>query len=109
MNHFFRLTAVGLFLISFSPDLFSQPAGITGSDGDSMVIYKWDVSSKRIGDGKYELVFSTNGVAGWQLYSPSQTIADLTTTEIKFGDSAISQRDGFIESGTAKSVLTPVS
>jgi len=109
MNHFFRLTAVGLFLISFSPGLFSQPARITGSDGDSMVIYKWDVSSKRIGDGKYELVFSTNGVAGWQLYSPSQTIADLTTTEIKFGDSAIGQQDGFIESGTAKSVLTPIS
>jgi hypothetical protein len=48
------------------------------------------------------LIFSTTGVPGWQLYSPSQTIPDLSTTELKFGDSAIEQQKNFAETGLQK-------
>src|SRR5437773_12332172 len=58
--------------------------------------FKWTVTSKKIADGKYELNFSTNGVAGWQLYSAQQTIPELVS-ELKFGDSAIKQENGFVK------------
>jgi hypothetical protein len=84
-----------LVFVFVSHDVFSQ---------DSLSIYKWDVSSKKIGEGKYELIFSTTGVPGWQLYSPSQTAPDLTTTEIKFGDSTVDQQKNFAESGSSKEI-----
>jgi cytochrome c biogenesis protein CcdA/thioredoxin-related protein len=92
-----RLFRIIVFLLSvfITGDLFSQ---------DSLSIYKWDVSSKKIGEGKYELIFSTKGVPSWQLYSPSQTAPDLTTTEIKFGDSAIEQQKNFVENGSSKEI-----
>lgn len=72
------------------------------------VDYKWKISSRKIGNGKYELIFSTNGVPGWQLYSSSQTVADLTTTELHFEDSAVAIRGGFIEKGLEKEMSSPV-
>jgi cytochrome c biogenesis protein CcdA/thioredoxin-related protein len=66
-------------------------------------IYKWNVTSKKLADGKYELTFSTSGEAGWQLYSTSQTIDGLVT-ELKFGDSAIKVENGFKESGETKEI-----
>jgi cytochrome c biogenesis protein CcdA/thioredoxin-related protein len=98
MNHILRITVYSFFFIFSSLYLFCQyPAAI----------YKWDVSSKKTGEGKYELVFSTEGVAGWQLYSPSQTTPDLTTTEIKFGDSTIHQQNDFAENGISKEIESP--
>jgi len=98
MNQIVRI--VGFLLFVFvTNDLFSQ---------DSLPVYKWDVSSKKTGDGQYELIFSTTGVPGWQLYSPSQKISDLTTTEVKFGDSAIAQQKDFAESGASREVNNTV-
>ena len=98
MNRLFRI--IGFLVFVFvSGDVFSQ---------DSLSIYKWDVSSKKIGEGKYELTFSTTGISGWQLYAPSQTIPDLTTTEIKFGDSAIDQQKNFDEKGSSKEINSTV-
>ena len=94
MNHLFRI--IGFLAFFFiNNDLFSQ---------DSLSIYKWAVSSHKIGAGRYELIFSTGGVPGWQLYSPSQTAPDLTTTEIRFGDSAIDQQKNFAENGSSKEI-----
>src|SRR6185369_3277078 len=98
MNCLFRII-VFLVFVFVSHDVFSQ---------DSLSIYKWDVSSKKIGEGKYELIFSTTGVPGWQLYSPSQPDPDLTTTEIKFGDSAIVQQKNFAENGSSKEINSTV-
>jgi cytochrome c biogenesis protein CcdA/thioredoxin-related protein len=98
MNHILRITAFNLFFILSSLCLFSQ---------DPTVVYKWNFSSKKIGEGRYELTFSTDGVSGWQLYSPTQAIPDLTTTEIKFGDSAIGQKNGFTENGISKEIISP--
>ncbi|TMI90346.1 MAG: DUF255 domain-containing protein [Bacteroidetes bacterium] len=94
MNYFARIPAFSLFLIFCSVSLFSQEP----------VNYSWDISSKKISENKYELIFSTTGVTGWQLYSPAQTIPELTTTELKFGDSAISLVQGFAEIGPPKKV-----
>ena len=97
MNLITRIIAFSLLFIFFKAPLYSQDSAV----------YKWTVKSKKVGEGKYELIFSTNGVPGWQLYSPSQTTTDLITTEIKFDDSAILQRDGFTEGGIAKEVTSP--
>lgn len=72
------------------------------------VTYKWNVTSKKTGEGKYELIFSTNGIPGWQLYSSSQTIPDLSTTELKFGDSSINQQNSFTENGNSKEINSSV-
>ena len=98
MTYFARITACCLSFLIVSGSIYSQP----------LVEYKWTVSSKKIGDGKFEIVFSTNGVQGWQLYSSIQTVPDLTTTELTFTDSAIVSKGGFIEKGTAKEISSPV-
>ncbi|HEV8506667.1 MAG TPA: hypothetical protein VGQ53_14755, partial [Chitinophagaceae bacterium] len=98
MKQVFRIIGFLLFVF-LTNDLFSQ---------DSLSIYKWTVSSKKTGEGRFELIFSTTGVPGWQLYSPSQTIPDLTTTEIKFGDSAIEQQKNVVEGGSSKEINSTV-
>ncbi len=98
MNRIFCKFFLNLFFIFINLQLFSQDSAI----------YKWNVSSKKIGEGSYELVFSTKGVKGWQLYSPSQTVPDLAMAEINFGDSAIKQEKEFSESGMSKEIESPV-
>ncbi len=98
MNHLFRIISFCFFLVFFVTSLHSQDSAL----------YKWKISTRKIVQGKYELVFSTDGVKGWQLYSPSQTVPDLTTTELKFGDSAISQEGGFNEHGVVEEISSPV-
>jgi thiol:disulfide interchange protein DsbD len=98
MTYFARITAFCLFFLFVAGTTYSQ----------SLADYKWTVSSKKIGDGKFEIIFSTDGVEGWQLYSSIQTVPDLNTTELTFTDSAIVAQRGFIEKGTAKEISSPV-
>ena len=39
---------------------------------DAPAKYEWNVTSKKVADNRYELIFSTAGVSGWQLYEPGQ-------------------------------------
>ena len=71
-------------------------------------VYKWNYKSRKTGDGKYELIFTTNGVAGWQLYAPNQEFAGVKTVELKFGDSSIVIERAFSESGVSKTFLSPI-
>jgi cytochrome c biogenesis protein CcdA len=71
------LTVIVLFI--FNLPAFSQDFAST---------FQWNVSTKKIADGKFELSFSTQGAAGWQLYAP-QVISEFKTIEILFADSAI--------------------
>src|SRR5947207_75894 len=98
MNFISRITITGLSFIFFNAFVYSQDSAN----------YNWTISSKKTGDGQYELIFSTNGVNGWQLYSPSQTNPDLVTTELKFGDSAVTQANDFFENGMSKVITSPV-
>lgn len=83
-----RLIAVISGLLFLTP-AFSQ---------DSLAIFPWKVTSKKIADATYELSFSTAPVNGWLLYSPHQT-TDLETTELQFGDSLIRTEGKFSEKG----------
>lgn len=93
MNPIYRLAAfLLLFFIIGTHNLSAQ--------GDVASPYKWTISAKKIGEGKYELSFSTNGAQGWQLYSSAQPDSTFGTTTLSFGDSAISFEKNFAESGT---------
>ncbi len=66
-------------------------------------IYKWNYKSQKTGDGKYELIFSTNGINGWQLYAPGQELGGVKTVELKFSDSSISVEKEFLPTGESRS------
>ena len=70
--------------------------------------YKWEYKSKKIGDKKYELIFSSKGVQGWQLYAPNQILNGVRTAEILFADSSIIVDTSFISSGTLKTFASPI-
>jgi len=79
-------------ILSFYIFLFS----LTGMAQDSAAtVHKWKVESKKIGDGKYELIFTTAAAGNWQIYAPGQVLLDVKTTELKFPDSAIQQQGEF--------------
>ncbi|HLF45426.1 MAG TPA: cytochrome c biogenesis protein CcdA, partial [Chitinophagaceae bacterium] len=88
-----------LFLFLFSVSSFSQDTG---------ALYKWTFSSNKLTDGKYELVFITEGVNGWQLYAPNQEPGGVKTVELSFPDSAISFNGIFSDSGDSKTFSSPI-
>ena len=88
---------LNLFCIAYS---FAQ---------DSVVaVQKWNVESKKTGDGKYELIFSAPIKENWQVYAPNQTLLDTKTTELKFADSAIVQEGNFILEGKPKEISSVI-
>ncbi|MFM7672368.1 MAG: protein-disulfide reductase DsbD family protein [Bacteroidota bacterium] len=83
MNRLFRSIVsflLGIVFLLPGNKLFAQSA-------DSL--FRWQVSSQKISDHRYELRFSVSLADGWQLYAPDQSILDIATTEIKFPDSSI--------------------
>lgn len=74
------------------PTLFAQ---------DSLQPFQWQVSSKKLGDKVYELVFQTNGNKNWQLYAP-QLLNEVATTELQLVDSSIVQDGNFVVSGSTQ-------
>jgi thiol:disulfide interchange protein len=66
--------------------------------------YAWEVTSKRIAPGQYELIFSTKANPQWELYAPNQSLAEVPTTELRLADSAVKIVGPFVEEGTAKTV-----
>lgn len=81
MSFFQKLVAAVFLFIPFT--LFSQDS--------TQVITDWQVNSKKIGEGKYELDFKATVPANWQVYAPNQVLLDVKTTELKFPDSSITQ------------------
>lgn len=92
MRKLFLLVASILF---FSGFLLAQ---------DSKALYHWKFESHKLGAGKYELVFSTEGVAGWQLYAPNQELGGVPSVELFFPDSAVRVEGSFMESGNSKTL-----
>lgn len=78
--------------------LFSV-AGLFGLAQDSTQVFKWNISSKKISKHTYELVFSTQGSRGWDLYAPNQTLSEVPTTSISLSDSAFQLSGNFKQSG----------
>src|SRR5688572_25413868 len=71
-------------------------------------VYTWTVSSKKISEGKYELVFSTRGAKDWELYAPDQSINEVKMAELRFNDSSIIVLAEFVETGEAKTFNSPI-
>jgi thiol:disulfide interchange protein DsbD len=75
---------------------------------DTVAVYSWNYSSKKISEGKYELIFSTTGASGWQLYAPNQQPGGVKTVELTFPDSAISVEGSLLDSGESKTFGSPI-
>lgn len=97
-----RLIARNCFFFLF---LF---ASIAVQAQDNASVYKWKVISRKIGDKQYELIFSTGGAKGWQLYAPNQVLSEVPTTEYHFNDSAINVKGTTIDSGAIARFQSPI-
>ncbi len=75
---------------------------------DTVAVYHWNYSSKKISEGKYELIFSTTGANGWQLYAPNQQPGGVKTVELTFSDSAIIVEGSLLDSGESKTLGSPI-
>jgi cytochrome c biogenesis protein CcdA/thioredoxin-related protein len=69
---------------------------------DSTQVYKWNVTSKKIADHTYELIFATQGNAGWNLYAPDQDLSGVVSASLTLNDSAFNLVDKFKQTGTVK-------
>ena len=99
LRYFTRISCFITLLLFFSSKIISQ---------DSVSVYNWKVLSKKIGEGKYELNFSTTGAKGWQLYAPNQEPGGVKTVELSFPDSAVSVEGDFKDQGPSKSFSSPI-
>jgi len=63
-------------------------------------IFKWTVTSKKIGDASYELHFKTEGAPGWKLFSPNEVLNDVPSAELLISDSSIAVDKSAKEAGT---------
>ena len=77
--------------------LFCFPLFLNAQDS-TLSAPTWEVSSRKTGEGKFELSFKSNA-RDWQIYAPGQKLLDVNTTELKFADSSIVQDGLFIHEG----------
>ena len=89
----FRVAFLGISFLLLNLISFAQ---------DSIQVFNWNVTSKKIADHTYELVFSTNGNAGWNLYAPNQDFGGTPSASLALSDSAYHLVRPFTQTGTAK-------
>ena len=85
--------------------LFFHPSFVFGQDSAN---YQWTIASKKIADKKYELIFSTTGASGWQLYAPNQAPGDVKSVDLIIKDSSIAIEKEFTESGMSKTLNSSI-
>jgi thiol:disulfide interchange protein DsbD len=88
-----RIGFLSFFFLIASLFLFAQ---------DSVQTFKWNVSSKKISDHTYELIFSTPGNPEWNLYAPDQDLSGVASAALTLNDSAFHLAGQFKQTGTAK-------
>jgi hypothetical protein len=69
---------------------------------DSTQVFKWNVSSKKISDHTYQLIFSTQGNSQWNLYAPDQDLSGVASASLTFNDSAFHLIGQFKQTGAVK-------
>jgi cytochrome c biogenesis protein CcdA/thioredoxin-related protein len=69
---------------------------------DSTQVIRWSVSSKKVSDKVYELVFSTQGNSQWNLYAPNQDLGGVASASLTLNDSAFHVLDEMKQAGTVK-------
>jgi hypothetical protein len=75
---------------------------------DNSGISGWTAESRKIGDGRYEIIFKLSSTGDWQLYAPNQVLLDVNTTELSFADSNIVQKGNFVLSQSPQKVKSSV-
>jgi cytochrome c biogenesis protein CcdA/thioredoxin-related protein len=98
MQGIFTRTFVLLSLVFFSVISFAQDS----------TVYQWKYKSKKIGERKYELIFTTDSANGWQLYAPNQDLGGVQTVELKLADSTITVERNFKVDGQSKTFISPI-
>ena len=90
-----------LLLILFIPfAAFSQ-------DSSTTAVFQWTVKANKLTDKKFELLFSSTGGAGTQLFAPSQDLDGTASVELIFNDSSI-QLESFVANGNTKTITSPL-
>ena len=88
-----------LLLILFIPfAVFSQ-------DSSTIAVFNWTVKANKLTDKKFELLFSSTGGAGTQLFAPSQDLDGTASVELLFNDSSI-QVESFVATGNTKTITS---
>jgi cytochrome c biogenesis protein CcdA/thioredoxin-related protein len=88
-------------LFLFALNLLFVSSVVTAQDS---IVYKWQVTSEKIADKTYRLVFTTPGNPAWDLYGPNEVISDIPSTDLAFADSSIVPAKPYEETGTAVTI-----
>lgn len=91
------------FFLSLSLVLFTQ---LMAQSADSLV--SWKASSQKTGDGIFEIIFTTSGAPGWQLFSPEQIIEETPMSELRFADSSIHLEGSVVSVSPAININSPL-
>lgn len=83
------------------------PFTVFAQDASTSSIFKWTVTANKIAEKKYELLFSSAGVAGTQIYSPGQDLDGTPAAELSFNDSSIVV-ESFTALGNTKKVSSAI-
>lgn len=71
-------------------------------------VRQWNVESKKLAEGKFELRFSGTVEGNWQVYAPGQLILEQPTTTLKFSDSSVVQEGEFVAEGKPKKISSVI-
>lgn len=74
---------------------FVATLGVQAQDS----VFSWKAESRKVAEGKYELIFSTTVPGDWKLYAPNQVLLDVPTTELSFADSSLVPSKAFTAEG----------
>ncbi|HEY5966338.1 MAG TPA: hypothetical protein VIU35_00105, partial [Chitinophagaceae bacterium] len=85
----------------------NNPTQVAEGVSQDSTVYKWNYKSKKTGEGKYDLIFTTSGVKDWQLYSPNHEFDGKKSAKLEFKDSSIVV-ENVNESGELKTLLSPI-
>jgi len=84
-----------------------MPVAVFSQDSSTTAVFNWTVKANKLADKKYELIFSSTGGAGTQLYAPSQDLDGTASVELIFNDSSI-LLESFIATGNTKKITSPI-
>lgn len=70
--------------------------------------FNWQAQSIKTGDNQYEIIFTTPGANGWQLYAPNQVVSEVAMASVAFPDSAMKAAGAFKDSGAVQKVQSPI-
>ncbi len=83
------------------------PFAVFSQDSSTTAVFNWTVKANKLADKKYELIFSSKGGTGTQLYAPSQDLDGTPSVELVFNDSSI-LLESFVATGDTKKITSAI-